>query len=54
MRTSVKFMAVYRHKDKYSLIEMRRFFDISRSGYAESVQEMTRIVVERIFAGNME
>ena len=33
MRTSVKFMAIYRHKDKYSISEMCRFFDVSRSGY---------------------
>jgi len=26
----------------------------ARNGYAESAQEMTQIVVERIFAGNME
>ena len=33
MRTSVKFMVIYRHKDKYSISEMCRFFGVSRSGY---------------------
>ena len=33
MRTSVKFMVIYRYKDKYSISEMCRFFNVSRSGY---------------------
>ena len=33
MRTSVKYMVIYRHKDKYSISEMCRFFGVSRSGY---------------------
>lgn len=33
MRTSVKFMVIYQHKDKYSISEMCRFFNVSRSGY---------------------
>ena len=33
MRTSVKYMVIYRHKDKYSVSEMCRFFKVSRSGY---------------------
>ena len=40
MRTSVKFMVIYRHKDKYSISEMCRFFDVSRSGYYEYVKRM--------------
>ena len=30
------------------------FMKWARNGYAESVQDMARIVIERIFAGNME
>ena len=26
-------MVIYRHKDKYSIREMCRFFEVSRSGY---------------------
>ena len=40
MRTSVKFMVIYRHKDKYSISEMCRFFKISRSGYYDYVKRM--------------
>ncbi len=40
MRTSVKFMVIYHHKDKYSISEMCRFFDVSRSGYYDFVKRM--------------
>ena len=40
MRTSVKYMVIYRHKDKYSISEMCRFFDVSRSGYYDYVKRM--------------
>ena len=40
MRTSVKFMVIYRHRDKYSISEMCRFFGISRSGYYNYVKRM--------------
>ena len=40
MRTSIKFMVIYRHKDKYSISEMCRFFDVSRSGYYDFVKRM--------------
>ena len=40
MRTSVKYMVIYRHKDKYSIIEMCRFFGVSRSGYYDYVKRM--------------
>ena len=40
MRTSVKYMVIYRHKEKYSVSEMCRFFDVSRSGYYSYVSRM--------------
>ena len=40
MRTSVKYMVIYRHKDKYSIREMCRFFEVSRSGYYGYVSRM--------------
>ena len=40
MRISVKFMVIYRHKDKYSISEMCRFFKVSRSGYYDYVKRM--------------
>ena len=40
MRASVKYMIIYRHKDKYSISEMCRFFGVSRSGYYSYVSRM--------------
>ena len=40
MRASVKYMVIYRHKEKYSISEMCRFFDVSRSGYYGYVSRM--------------
>ena len=40
MRTSIKYMVIYRHKDKYSIIEMCKFFNVSRSGYYDYVKRM--------------
>ena len=40
MRTSVKYMVIYRHKDKYSISEMCRFFEVARSGYYDYVKRM--------------
>ncbi len=40
MRTSVKYIVIYRHKDKYSISEMCRFFEVSRSGYYDYVKRM--------------
>ena len=33
-------MVIYRHKDKYGISEMCRFFDVSRSGYYDYVKRM--------------
>ena len=33
-------MVIYRHKDKYSISEMYRFFSVSRSGYYGYVKRM--------------
>ena len=40
MRTSVKYLVIYRHKDKYGVSEMCRFFGVSRSGYYGYVSRM--------------
>ena len=40
MRTSVKYLVIYRHKEKYSVSEMCRFFRVSRSGYYDYVKRM--------------
>lgn len=40
MRTSVKYLVIYRHKEKYSISEMCKFFSVSRSGYYDYVKRM--------------
>lgn len=40
MRTSVKYRVIYRHREKYAVSEMCRFFGISRSGYYGYVGRM--------------
>ena len=40
MKASVKYLAIFRQKDKYPITVMCRFFDVSRSGYYEYVKRM--------------
>ncbi len=40
MKTSVKYMVIYRHKEEYPISEMCRFFEVSRSGYYGFVKRM--------------
>ena len=40
MRAKVKYLVIYRHKDKYSISEMCRFFEVSRSGYYDFLKRM--------------
>lgn len=40
MRTYVKYMVIYHHKEKYAISEMCRFFKVSRSGYYGYVARM--------------
>ena len=40
MKTSVRYMVIYHHKDKYSISEMCRLFKVSRSGYYGYVSRM--------------
>ena len=42
MRPAVKYLVIYRHKDKYSISEMCRFFEVSRSGYYGFVARMDK------------
>ena len=46
-------MVIYRHKDKYSISEMCRFFNVSRSGYYDYVKRIDKpakelLLVEKI------
>ena len=40
MRTSVKYLVIYRHREKYAISEMCRFFKVSRSGYYDFLKRM--------------
>ena len=40
MKTNVKYMVIYRRKGNYSISEMCRFFEVSRSGYYDYVKRM--------------
>ncbi len=40
MRTNIKYLVIYRHKEKYSISEMCRLFNVSRSGYYDYVKRM--------------
>lgn len=40
MRTTVKYHVIYRHREKYAISEMCRFFEVSRSGYYDFVKRM--------------
>ncbi len=42
MRPEVKYRVIYCHKDKYSISEMCRFFEVSRSGYYGFVKRMDK------------
>ena len=40
MKVSVKYKVICRHREKYSISEMCRFFGVSRSGYYGYVKRM--------------
>ncbi len=42
MKPRIKFTLIYRYKEKYSVSEMCRFFDVSRSGYYDFVKRMDK------------
>ena len=42
MRPAVKYLVIYRHKEKYSISEMCRFFAVSRGGYYDFVKRMDK------------
>ena len=42
MRASVKYLVIYRHKEKYGISEMCRFFGVSRSGYYDYLKRMDK------------
>ena len=51
MKASVKYQVVYRHREKYSIFEMCRFFKVSRSGYYDFVRRLERTPKDEELAG---
>ena len=51
MKASVKYQVVYRHREKYSIYEMCRFFKVSRSGYYDFVRCLERTPKDEELAG---
>ena len=43
-------MVIYRHKDKYTISEMCRFFEVSRSGYYDYVKRMDKPAFDLVLA----
>lgn len=42
MKPSLKYLAIYRHRGKYPIYVMCKFFSVSRSGYYEFVKRMDK------------
>ena len=42
MKPSVKYQVIYKHRDKYRISEMCRFFNVSRSGYYKYLNRKDR------------
>ena len=40
MKPSVKYLVIYKHRDKYSISTMCKFFNVSRSGYYDFVKRL--------------
>ena len=40
MKPSVKYQVIFKHKDKYSINSMCKFFEVSRSGYYAFLKRM--------------
>ena len=38
----MKYLAIYRHREKYAISTMCRFFEVSRSGYYDFVKRMNQ------------
>ncbi len=54
MRTSVKYMAIYRYKEKYSIREMCRALSVSRGGYYAYVARMDIPAKDLILANKIQ
>ena len=53
MRPSIKYLAIYRHREKYPIQTMCAFFEVSRSGYYDFVKRMDRPAFDAEFAAQI-
>ena len=51
MKAGVKYQVIYRHREKYSIGDMCRFFGVSRSGYYDFVRRLGRKPKDEELAG---
>ncbi len=51
MKASIKYQVVYRHREKYGIGDMCRFFGVSRSGYYDFVRRLGRKQKDEELAG---
>ncbi len=51
MKASIKYQVVYRHREKYGIGDMCRFFGVSRSGYYDFVRRLGRKPKDEELAG---
>lgn len=40
MKPAIKYQVIFKHKDKYSISQMCKFFGVSRSGYYAFLERM--------------
>jgi len=51
VKTETKYRVIYRHRKKFSIVEMCRFFEVSRNGYYDFVRRMDRKPKDEELAG---
>lgn len=53
MRPKIKYLAIFHHKEKYSISSMCKFFDVSRSGYYDYVKRMDKPAFDQELANTI-
>lgn len=50
MKAKIKYAVIFRHKGKYAISEMCKFFDVSRSGYYDWIKRMANNDKDEVIA----
>ena len=53
MKPRIKYLAIFRHKEKYSISSMCKFFDVSRSGYYDYIKRMDKSAFDQELANKI-